>query len=263
MSAIPETGQFSFSTIQTVFGGSAPISLSEYYTNASSGFTTGIAGIPASGAFNLGVFKGKSKSTQIITNLTYFSGMGSINNTNVTSVNLVYNSKTYTLVAAEIASSGSLSNGFNQGSTIETNSYMYRSNVRYTITSNAFADYTGSVQLTDAGGTVHRGLWLGVNFPYAVSITSYRFNGNGDNINSYDNIGTWVLLASNTNAATGWTVVDSRSMSSLPSGFTNTTNTFIVGSPGPYQFYRLVVKQTYSTVGQGTVVIKTLRFMST
>jgi titin len=56
------SGKISMSKIQTVFGGNNPISLSEYYSNSSKGYTTGISGFP-----NIGIpikfrnFSGKSK----------------------------------------------------------------------------------------------------------------------------------------------------------------------------------------------------------
>lgn len=56
------TGQISFSEIQTEFGGTNPVSFSEYYTNANPSYTNGISGLPTIGnAINIGNFKGKAK----------------------------------------------------------------------------------------------------------------------------------------------------------------------------------------------------------
>jgi hypothetical protein len=67
---LANSGTISLSQIQTEFGGANPISMSEYYTNAVSGFTTGIIGLPASGTtVSLSVFRGKAKtsiSTEIV-----------------------------------------------------------------------------------------------------------------------------------------------------------------------------------------------------
>mgnify|MGYP003625706057 FL=1 len=52
--ALPSSGALSLSQIQTEFGGSNPISLSEYYGAAS--------GIPSSGAIDINSFYGKSNA---------------------------------------------------------------------------------------------------------------------------------------------------------------------------------------------------------
>lgn len=49
------TSPLSFSSLQNVFGGSNPISLSEYYTGASPSFTNSISGIPTSSSSSLSV----------------------------------------------------------------------------------------------------------------------------------------------------------------------------------------------------------------
>ena len=63
--ALPTTS-LSFSALQTEYGGSNPISLSEYYRggangNVPSGQTSGFGTIPTSGAINMGVFRGTTK----------------------------------------------------------------------------------------------------------------------------------------------------------------------------------------------------------
>jgi hypothetical protein len=59
----PSTGQaISFSDIQTEFGGTNPIGIDEYYQNAATTYTSGVAGIPNTGAIiSLDMFYGKSK----------------------------------------------------------------------------------------------------------------------------------------------------------------------------------------------------------
>lgn len=60
---LASSGTISLSQVQTEFGGTNPISMSEYYTNAVSGFTSGITGLPASGTtVSLSVFRGKAKT---------------------------------------------------------------------------------------------------------------------------------------------------------------------------------------------------------
>ena len=60
---LASSGTISLSQVQTEFGGANPISMSEYYTNAVSGFTSGITGLPSSGTtVSLSVFRGKAKT---------------------------------------------------------------------------------------------------------------------------------------------------------------------------------------------------------
>jgi len=66
--ALPATGAIKFTQMQTVFGGVNPISFSEYYLNATTGYTSGTAGIPNTGTkISLSNFYGKSKATGVPT----------------------------------------------------------------------------------------------------------------------------------------------------------------------------------------------------
>jgi hypothetical protein len=52
----------SFSDIQTEFGGTNPIGIDEYYQNAATTYTSGVAGIPNVGALiSIDMFYNKSK----------------------------------------------------------------------------------------------------------------------------------------------------------------------------------------------------------
>jgi hypothetical protein len=67
---LASTGTISLSQIQTEFGGTNPISMSEYYTNSGTGFTTGIVGLPTTGTtISMSAFRGKQKSAFITTTL--------------------------------------------------------------------------------------------------------------------------------------------------------------------------------------------------
>ena len=60
----PSSGQISLSNLQSVFGGTNPINFSEYYLNASTGYTTGVSGISNIGTqIALSNFYGKTKIT--------------------------------------------------------------------------------------------------------------------------------------------------------------------------------------------------------
>lgn len=61
MATIPNT-EVKFSSLQTVLGGTNPISMSEYFADATTGFSTGVVGIPNKfSAIGMSVFRGKSK----------------------------------------------------------------------------------------------------------------------------------------------------------------------------------------------------------
>lgn len=67
---LASTGTISLSQIQTEFGGTNPISIAEYYTNSGTGFTSGIAGLPATGTtISMSAFRGKQKTAFTTTTL--------------------------------------------------------------------------------------------------------------------------------------------------------------------------------------------------
>ena len=76
---LSSTGPLSFADIQNEFGGTNPISLGEYYSNATSGYTSGVNGIPNTGSgLSLSTFRGKSSRPPQI----YGTTSKSIPNTN-------------------------------------------------------------------------------------------------------------------------------------------------------------------------------------
>lgn len=75
--AIATQGPVSFSEVQTEFGGSNPISLSEYYregTNVPVGANT--EGIPTSGTIDISEFRGKSPNADVVYELIGGGGAG-------------------------------------------------------------------------------------------------------------------------------------------------------------------------------------------
>lgn len=59
---LANTGPLAFSQIQTEFGGTNPVGMSEYYTNANPSYTSGVSGLPATGSsMALSAFLGKAK----------------------------------------------------------------------------------------------------------------------------------------------------------------------------------------------------------
>jgi hypothetical protein len=92
------TGTITFSNLQTEYGGSNPISLSEYYSDGTY-VPIGATSIPASGAIDMNTFRGKNIAPNYVNNgvytyggkfgMTYYyygwlpSYMGSMNDVNV------------------------------------------------------------------------------------------------------------------------------------------------------------------------------------
>ena len=99
--AIPSTGSISMSDIQTEFGGSNPISLSEYYAGGGQtpAGTTGNNGtVPSSGAIDMGDFRGS-------TNAVYMDADGGTETTTITEVD------TETVLACPLPSSSTIVSG--------------------------------------------------------------------------------------------------------------------------------------------------------
>jgi hypothetical protein len=75
--ALQSSGAISLSQIQSEFGGSNPISLSEYYSGGSQ-VGSWVTGVPSSGAISLGDFYGTSQYIDPTAGTTYFSISGSL-----------------------------------------------------------------------------------------------------------------------------------------------------------------------------------------
>lgn len=81
--ALQSSGAITFANIQTVFGGTNPISLSEYYQNASTGFTSGVSGIPNIGSsIALNQFYGKAKPVVAVNYMVAGNAGGNMDTTN-------------------------------------------------------------------------------------------------------------------------------------------------------------------------------------
>ena len=87
------TTSVGLSSIQTEYGGSNPISLSEYYrggTNVPSGQTSAYGTIPTSGAINIGVFRGTTKAVAASVNIATTGESGTDTNYDAASSNAGY-----------------------------------------------------------------------------------------------------------------------------------------------------------------------------
>lgn len=106
---LPSTGPITLLQIKNeMLGSSTPILFSQYYANASSGFTTGVSGIPNTGnVISMSHFRGKSKTTTTTTtasaaydvrSTTSYSGSGTaLNDISGNGYNLTFNTApTYT-----------------------------------------------------------------------------------------------------------------------------------------------------------------------
>jgi hypothetical protein len=88
MATLPSSGELGLSNVASVFGGTAPFFMTNYYAGAASGFVpSGTSGIPTSGQMNLSSFWGKSKSSTTIT----LNNSGSALTDHVINFSLAYN----------------------------------------------------------------------------------------------------------------------------------------------------------------------------
>jgi len=106
------TAPLSFSQIQTEFGGSNPVSLSEYYRGGAyvgSGTSSGYGTIPTSGAITVGVFRGTQKATAAFSpNVLIHVAAGNFNASGAVNASVVFNSNgTVTLSATPITDDAS------------------------------------------------------------------------------------------------------------------------------------------------------------
>lgn len=131
---LPTTGQISFQDIQDEFGGEHPIALDEYYSDSSSGFTTGVDGIPISGTeIGLAAFRGKEKpsvvteKTVTLTHDNTFDAPGiqskGTNYTSVLSPEIQLPSDFQTLIEWSLRLTGIYNNLSSKGSTGDMESF--------------------------------------------------------------------------------------------------------------------------------------------
>ncbi len=80
---LQSSGAISLSQVQTEFGGTNPISMSEYYSDGA--FATAVQGVPASAnSINVGLFRGKAKQLPITSSTTYYTDLTRINGSSFT-----------------------------------------------------------------------------------------------------------------------------------------------------------------------------------
>lgn len=181
--ALPTTS-LSFSALQTEFGGSNPISLSEYYRGGAyvpSGTTSSYGTIPTSGSISMGVFRGTQKSTVLINDYYLIASVGS-----------VFNGSAY----AEIILIGS---GANSGK------------IQYNVSAYPSAEPGRSTRIQTAGGSVIdsgeatisgfiAGEWLLAGSPsdYQVYITSASPYYSGSPLNTWTTMNNDISIYLNT-----------------------------------------------------------------
>ena len=123
--ALQSSGAISFANIQTVFGGTNPISLSEYYANANTSYTAGVSGIPNIGsAISLNQFYGKAKPVTSLYSFTThtFTNAGATGRTGpiISQVRSSYSSATWAQNASYL---NMTTQGIQEWTVPETNSY--------------------------------------------------------------------------------------------------------------------------------------------
>jgi hypothetical protein len=95
--------------------------------------------------------------------------------------------------------------------------------------------YTAGTYSTTVSGVARGGEWIQLQYPAAVTITSYEIQSRDGQITGAPI--TWWLAGSN-NGST-WTTVDNRTGITWETNLQ--TNSFIATAPGTYSYYRLVI----------------------
>lgn len=151
------TTNLSFSAIQTEFGGSNPISLSEYYRSGSyvrTNTTAPNGPIPASGAISLSTFRG---ATQGVLTPTYAFGTiptsvneGSSGTFNVNTTNVADSTTLYWTIATNAGDFGTTSGSF----TISSNTGSFSVSPSADATTEGTETFTVSIRTGSTSGTV-------------------------------------------------------------------------------------------------------------
>lgn len=113
-----------------------------------------------------------------------------------------------------------------------------------------------TTSLTASNGTVHTGMWFGLNLPSAsFVIRGYTLAGS-----NYDTPASWVVLGSSTGTNGTWVVVDTKTTPVTPvDDSLSQMITYTFASPQSYRYYRLLIKST-SGFNQGTLLIGKISF---
>lgn len=224
--SISATGDLTFTTLQRVMGGSSPISLSEYYSNASSGYTSGISGIPATGsAFSLSSLRGKNK---IALNLQEFPPVALSSNSSVIA-GQTYGNGTYNVWQSSVFSFASLPGYL--AFTKRVGEDVWHSEIN---TYNVSGNYTGS-SLFIAG---YPGEWLKIQLPSPICLVRYDFVPRSGWLLRTPN--TFLIYGSNDNSS--WTMLDNQS--GITGYVDATAKSFTINNTVAYSYYAVVINKT-------------------
>lgn len=163
---IPPSGTVWFSKIRTVFGGVNPVRIRDYYFDATAGYTSGIAGIPARGAvFSIRDLRGKAKvqarrypPVALTGGSTTVSGQA-------------YANGAYTVTSSSSQHTSGPYMAFDRNN--DPNNW----NCMWHTSDNSFVDATGvpneGAQAVTIGGVVFTGHWLKLAMPVGVAMNKY------------------------------------------------------------------------------------------
>lgn len=214
------SGAISFSNIKAEFQGATPIVLSHYYTNATQAYTTGVTGLPATGAsISLSAFYGKAKPAAVSTMLTDFSWYLNANSFTLANATTITSWERFNAVGnPTFYSSGGYNNGkyvlfYNPNTNNTTGTPQYLTNASsLTANSSTGGGYTtflvykplqntvnsferlyrmnGSTYLINAGGGYNQP--IGANVACAAGCALL---GNTYTNNLTTTVGTWIGMA--------------------------------------------------------------------
>ena len=121
-----------------------------------------------------------------------------------------------------------------------------------TATYNSSGAYVGSYTTT-VSGVSRAGEWVQIQYPSAVTITSYEIQSRDGQIQTAP-ISWWIA---GSNDGSTWTLVDTRASTTWQTNLQ--TNTFIPATPGTYTYYRIIINAVNGANGYASMTAFNIR----
>ena len=223
---VPESGTVWFSKIRTVFGGTNPVRIRDFYLDAASGHTVGNTGIPINGTFfPVSVLRGKAKAKPAVR----FPPAALTGNSTTVS-GQAYGNGTYAVT--------STSSQYTNGPYMAFDRYNDTGNwnCMWHTADNSFNDATGvpnfGAQTVTISGAPVVGHWIKLAMPVGVVVKKYSVMPRQDGAGSYVAVRSptsWVLAGSPDNNT--WKQIDAQTNLTWTAGtiaakdFTTSANT--------------------------------------
>lgn len=244
---ISATGPISFSEIQTEFGGSNPVSLSEYLTDSNPSYTSGISGIPSSGnLISISHFLGKVKIVELLypptglsasagSSTTYGSGQNITGQAYGNGIYKVRHSSKYTNVTdfgGWRLFQGSTLHFWGNSGTIaqpDAGNYYYNQSTGYANRSSFIAGYNGEFAI--------------LSLPVLISPVKFRLRNRDGAANPYDRSPLAFRIYGSSDNESTWTLIYANENNSPASGSFFTEGLFTFSSGIRYNYLGIIINR--------------------